>query len=74
MQKPQINEVEKPLNREGPIYDRLYNLMKENEAKKKQEPEAKPKEKTSGKKNHRGKPIQEALSELHSIIESKKEE
>jgi hypothetical protein len=49
--------------------------MKEKEAKKKQEPEAKkPKEKTSGKKNHRGKPIQEALNELHSIIEAKKEE
>lgn len=42
MSKPQINEVDKPLNREGPIYERLYALQKEKEAKMKIQPEQKP--------------------------------
>ena len=78
--RPQINERE-PINKKGgPVYERLFDLSVKNAQKKDQnqartpktpgdKPGSPPEKQTP--KNHRGKPIYEALSQLHQIKEVK---
>lgn len=64
---PLINGAE--LKSPEPVYERLYKLAAKTKPDEKEE---KPSQE-SLKKQHRGKPIYEALSELHSLREAKQQ-
>jgi RecG-like helicase len=63
--KPAVNET--IMRDDEPIHERLYKLGKKPQAKEEKQT-AKPKT----ARNHRGKPVYDALSEMHKITEKKK--